>query len=164
MKKFCLNLSFISQPCVRTAAIVVSEIIDRLSPNMAPHTTAPMQMAKGNPVCCETPRAMGASAVIVPIDVPMEREIKHPITNSPGTINWGGITDRPKLTVLSTPPAAVTTPEKAPATMKIRIIVMIFTSPAPFAMMDSFSSKVSFLFCSIPTNKAATKATSAGIP
>ena len=46
MKKFILNLSFMPQPCVRTAAMVVSEIIDRLSPNMAPETHAARQSAR----------------------------------------------------------------------------------------------------------------------
>ena len=139
--------------------MVVSEIIERLSPNMAPHTVAPAHMVTENPVCSATPRAIGASAVIVPIDVPMESEMKQPITNSPTTMRLGGITESPKLTVLSTPPAAVTIPENAPATRKIRTIVMIFTSPAPFAIICSFSSNGSFLFCSRATNRAIRKAT-----
>ena len=48
--KFSRNLSFISQPCVRVAAIVVSEIIDKLSPNIAPDTTAPATKAGSMPV------------------------------------------------------------------------------------------------------------------
>ena len=39
--KLARNLSRIAQPCPLQAAIVVSEIKDRLSPNMAPPTTAP---------------------------------------------------------------------------------------------------------------------------
>ena len=39
MAKFSRNLSFISQPCPLQAAIVVSEMNDRLSPNMAPPMT-----------------------------------------------------------------------------------------------------------------------------
>ena len=46
-----------------------------------------MHMAIGNPVCSETPNAIGARAVIVPIDVPMDREMKHPIIKSPTTMN-----------------------------------------------------------------------------
>ena len=109
---FALNLSFISHPCVLTAAIVVSEIIERLSPNIAPHTTAPMQILSANPVFSLIPTAIGASAAIVPMEVPIETEIKHPIRNRPATAKCAGINDNPKLTVLSTPPAAVTAPEK----------------------------------------------------
>ena len=45
MKPFARNLSFIRTPCVRVAAIVVSEIIDMLSPNIAPPIVAPMRSA-----------------------------------------------------------------------------------------------------------------------
>ena len=138
IRKFILNLSFISHPCVFTAAIVVSEIIDRLSPNIAPHTTAATQIAIENPVCLLIPTAIGASAVIVPTEVPIDTEIKHPIINRPATAKCGGIRESPKFTVLSTPPAAVTAPEKAPAQRKIRHIVIIFSSPSPFAITSIF--------------------------
>ena len=131
MKKLALNLSFISHPWVFTAAIVVSEIIDKLSPNMAPHTTAPIHTAIGKCVFSLIPTAIGANAAIVPMDVPIETEMKHPITNNPTTAMLDGRIDSPKFTVLSTPPAAVTAPENPPAHKKIRHIVMIFSSPTP---------------------------------
>ncbi len=53
--KFTLNLSFIFVCCVLTAAIVVSEIIDRLSPNIAPPTTVAIASAVGNIVACANP-------------------------------------------------------------------------------------------------------------
>ena len=163
MKKFALNLSFISHPCVLTAAIVVSEIIERLSPNIAPHTTAPMQILSANPVFSLIPTAIGASAAIVPMEVPIETEIKHPIRNRPATAKCAGINDNPKLTVLSTPPAAVTAPEKPPAQRKIRLIVMMFSSPTPLAITSIFLLKLNSLFCKNATNNAIKKATIAGI-
>ena len=163
IKKFALNLSFISQPCVFTAAIVVSEIIDKLSPNIAPHTTAPMQIAISYPVFSLIPTAIGASAAIVPIDVPIETEIKQPMTKRPATATLDGSTERPKLTVLSTPPAAVTAPENPPAHRKIRLIVIIFSSPTPFEITDNFSANDNCLFCINATANAIKKATIAGI-
>ena len=44
--KFSLNLSFILQPCVFVAAIVVSEMKERLSPNIEPPITAPTQSGR----------------------------------------------------------------------------------------------------------------------
>ena len=52
--KLTLNLSLIFVFCVLTAAIVVSEIIDRLSPNIAPPTTVAMANAAGTSVACAT--------------------------------------------------------------------------------------------------------------
>ena len=141
IKKLARNLSFISHPCVLTAAIVVSEIIDRLSPNMAPQTTAPIQIGSANPVFSLILTAIGARAAIVPIEVPMEIEIKQPMIKSPTTAILAGRMDNPRETVLSAPPAAVTAPEKAPAHRKIRLIVMIFSSPTPFVITLIFSSK-----------------------
>ena len=104
--KFSRNLSFISHPWVRVAAMVVSEIIDRLSPNIAPETTAPRHRAPAIPVFSLIPTAIGARAAMVPTEVPIAVEIKQPMTNSPATATGGGRMDRPKFTVLSTPPAA----------------------------------------------------------
>ena len=163
IRKLALNLSFISQPCVLTAAIVVSEIMDRLSPNMAPQTTDAIQTAIGNPASLLTPTAIGASAAIVPMDVPIDTEIKQLMIKSPATIKWAGISDSPRLTVLSTPPAAVTAPENAPAQRKMRLMVMIFSSPTPCAMIFTFSSKLTFRFCRNATNSAIRNATMAGI-
>ena len=55
---------------------------------------------------------------MVPTEVPIEIEIKRPITNRPMTAMPGGIRESPRLTVLSAPPAAVIEPEKAPAARK----------------------------------------------
>ena len=137
--KFILNLSLISQPCVLTAAIVVSEIIERLSPNIAPDTTALRQSGITNPVALLTPTAIGASATIVPTDVPMDKEIKHPIKNSPTTANWLGIKESPRYTVLSAPPAAVTAPLNAPAVKKMKHIVTTLSSPMPLVQTEILS-------------------------
>ena len=64
------------------------------------------------------------------------------LTKSPITAIPGGSRERPRLTVLFTPPAAETLPEKAPATRKIRHIVIMLSSPTPLAMMDIFSLKL----------------------
>ena len=146
MRKFSRNLSFISQPWVLTAAMVVSEIMDRLSPNMAPPTTAPAQTAREKPVFSLIPTAMDESAVMVPTLVPMEMEIKQPIRNSPATATLEGRMDSPRLTVLSTPPAALTAPVNAPATKKIRHMVMIFSSPTPLAARRILSANFTFGF------------------
>ena len=107
--------------------------------------------------------AIGASAAIVPMEVPIETEIKHPIRNRPATAKCAGINDNPKLTVLSTPPAAVTAPEKPPAQRKIRLIVMMFSSPTPLAITSIFLLKLNSLFCKNATNNAIKNATIAGI-
>ena len=143
--------------------MVVSEITDKLSPNTAPPITAAIHIADEIPVFSLTPTAMGASAAMVPIDVPMEIEIKQPITNKPATANLAGINDNPKFTVLSTPPAACTAPANAPAKIKIRHIIIIFSSPAPFAMMLNFSSNVFFGFCTNATTSAIKNPTVIGI-
>lgn len=51
---------------------------------------------------------------MVPTLVPMDTEIKQPIRNRPTTARPPGRRVRPRLTVDSTPPAAVTAPENAP--------------------------------------------------
>ena len=67
--------------------MVVSEIIERLSPNIAPDTTAPRHRGRVKSVASLIPTAMGARATIVPTDVPIDMEIKQPIKNRPSTAN-----------------------------------------------------------------------------
>ena len=102
-------MSFISQPCVLVAAIVVSDIIERLSPNIAPLTIAPTDKAVSIPVFEAIPTAIGTNATIVPIDVPMDKAIKHPMTNIPGINKLLGSSESPKFTVESTAPISLAT-------------------------------------------------------
>ena len=143
--------------------MVVSEIMDKLSPNIAPHITAPAHNAMLNPVLLLISTAMGVNAATVPTDVPMDTEIKHPMTKRPATAKDAGKMESPKLTVLSTPPDALTVPENAPAHRKIKHIVIIFSSPTPLAISFNFSPKETFRFCKNATHNAIKKHTIAGV-
>ena len=83
MRKFILNLSFISQPRPRVAAMVVSDTMERLSPNMAPATQAARAMFTLSPACSTRPTAMGAMAVTEPTEVPMETAMKPVMSMMP---------------------------------------------------------------------------------
>ena len=162
MRKFVRNLSFISQPCVLQAAMVVSEMNERLSPNIAPPMTEPMHSARWNPDAFATATAMGTISVIVPQDVPMAVETKHETMNSTATANRAGICASMKY---ATDSALLrpTTPTNTPAARKIRIIVIMFLSPTPFAMTSSLSSNDSARFCRQATRIAARNATTIGM-
>ena len=79
-------------------------MIDRLSPNIAPPTTAPTQRGRDRSLTSVSPKAIGVIAAMVPIDVPIAVAINAVITNRPGRTSCAGIKLRPKLTVASTPP------------------------------------------------------------
>ena len=115
IKKFVLNLSFISTPCVRVAAMVVSEIIERLSPNIAPPMVAPTTKKVLIPPASAKPMVIGVIAVTVPTEVPVASAINAEMTKAPAAINCGGITDIPRFTTESTPPIALETVANAPA-------------------------------------------------
>ena len=127
------------------AAIVVSDIKERLSPNIAPPMTEPMQSARSNPEASETAAAIGAINVIVPTEVPIAVDTKHATTNNTATENLAGISESMKYATLSAL-LLPTTPTKLPATRKINNIVIIFLSASPCAMMDNLSSKLTSLF------------------
>lgn len=55
-----------------------------------------------------------------------------------------------------------TTPTKDPAARKIRSMVIIFLSPTPCAMISSFLSKFTALFCKQATRTAVRNATTIG--
>ena len=129
--KFSRNLSRISAPWLRVAAMVVSEMIDRLSPNIAPPRTAPSTTTRSRPEASATPSAIGTTAAIVPMDVPIASEISAASTNRPGRISPGGSAPMPSATTASTAPIALDTYANAPASRKIRHIIMMFGSPMP---------------------------------
>ena len=74
-----------------------------------------------------------------------------------------GIMESPRLTVLSTPPAALMEPEKAPAARKIRHMVTIFSSPIPLEMIATFSWNPTLRFWKNATVRAIKNPTMAGI-
>ena len=137
--------------------------MDRLSPNMAPETTAPRQRAMAKPVFSLMPTAMGAKAEMVPTLVPMEVEMKQPMTNSPTTARPPGRRVSPRLTVESTPPAAVAAPVKAPARRKMRHMVMILSSESSSAIRCIFSLNLRPRFWRKATARAIKKTTMAGM-
>ena len=161
IQKFSRNLSFISHPCPLHAAIVVSEINDRLSPNIAPPMTDATQNARSKPDAFETAAAIGTSKVIVPTEVPIATETKQATTNNTATENLAGISVNIQYATLSAL-LLPTTPTKEPAARKISSIVMIFLSPTPRAMSSSFLSKSTFRFCRHATRIAARNATTIG--
>ena len=137
IQKFSRNLSFISQPCPLQAAIVVSEIKERLSPNIAPPITDATQNASSNPDAAETADAIGTRSVIVPTDVPIATETKQATTNNTATAYLAGIRESIQYATLSALPLP-TTPTNEPAARKISSIVMMFLSPTPPDMISSF--------------------------
>ena len=140
MQKFTRNLSLMPQPCVRVAAIVVSEINERLSPKKAPLATMATTWACESPRFPASPRAIETRATIVPTLVPMERDMKHEARKSPGRRKDGGRTLRMTSTVASTAPTLLAPPANAPARMKIHIISRIFVSAAPRENCRTLSS------------------------
>ena len=107
-----LNLSLISTFCVLVAAIVVSEIIERLSPNMAPPTIEAIISGIEIPAFSAKPTAIGPTAAIVPTLVPVAIDKKQQMIKSPAVTKFGGIRVKPKFTVESTPPSALKRPKK----------------------------------------------------
>ena len=79
------------QPWVRVAAMVVSEMNDRLSPKKAPPTMIAVMngvLYRKVPfppaaIWSAMPAAMGTRATMVPTLVPIDIEMKHAARNSP---------------------------------------------------------------------------------
>ena len=147
-----LNLSFMLHPCVRVATMVVSEINERLSPNMAPPTTMATMKGVSTAVCEAMPIATGVRATIVPTDVPMESEMKQAAINIPASSRLSGRTDRARFTVASTAPTAFAVCANAPARMKIQTMSMMLLLAAPL-------QKRSIRLWSFPPEEMATATT-----
>ena len=107
--------------------------------------------------------AMGASAAMVPTDVPIEIEMKQATRNRPGSTIPVGNMESAKFTVLSTPPADFTAPVNAPASTNTRHMIMTFDSPMLAAALSSFSTNGRRGFCINATASAQRNATMAGM-
>ena len=141
---------------------MVSEINERLSPNIEPPTTAPKQTGTVNPELAATATAIGEIKVIVPTEVPIAKETNALTTNKTKTANCGGIKESIKYATLSAL-LLPTTPTKTPATIKIKIMITIFLSPTPFAIKPNFSSNFTFGFWKQATKSAIKKITTIGM-
>ena len=83
MNKLILNLSFRSHPNDCVAAMVVSEIIDKLSPSMDPPNKAPEINGKEAPLLSASETAIGPIATIAPTEVPVAVDKNEAIKNIP---------------------------------------------------------------------------------
>ena len=63
---------------------------------MAPPTTEPRQSGRPKPEAVDTETAMGAMRVMVPTDVPIERETKQLTTNKTATAKRAGMMESRK--------------------------------------------------------------------
>src|SRR5699024_216055 len=163
IQKFTLNLSIIFTPCVRVATMVVSDINDKLSPNIAPPIT--VANASGSPisVCSAIPIAIGAIATTVPILVHIDNERKKQIINIQLKIRLPERNVKPRFTVESTAPIELATPENAPDSKKMTTIITTFSCAAPFKYADSLSLNGSFKYKNNPATEAIIAATVIGI-
>ena len=143
--------------------MVVSDMNDRLSPNMAPLTTTPSIRASGIPVLSAIPTATGAKATIVPTDVPTEMDMKQAAKKIPAANRLPGRMDIARFTVASTAPIALAVCAKAPARMKINTISMILLLAAPRQNCSIRLLNLPPLEIAIATIEEMTKATVIGI-
>ena len=85
MRMLKWNLSLNLQPCDWVATMVVSEMKLRLSPKNAPPITAAAMMGKDIAVRSASKVAIGISATIVPMPVPMQSETTQAEKKSPAS-------------------------------------------------------------------------------
>ena len=145
------------------AAIVVSDMNERLSPNIAPPITDATQSCILRSAPVATFIATGTITDIVPQDVPIAIEMTQAITNSPTTAKPDGIIDSSRFAALVAPPAPCAVPLKAPAIRNMNSIVVILSSPMLLAQTVILSSNLSSLFCAKATARPIINATTADI-
>ena len=131
MKQLARNLSLMRQSWLRVAAIVVSEMKERLSPKKAPPITTATRKAVSTPMLPAISVAKGVRATTVPTDVPMETEMKQAEMKIPGIISCVGSVCSARATVASIAPMLLAREAKAPARMKIHIIYNTLALAAP---------------------------------
>ena len=137
------NLSRMAHSWVRVAAMVVSDIKERLSPKREPPTTRATIMGRVMPVFSARPTATGVRATMVPTLVPTEREMKQAARKMPASSSCSGTMSRVRLTVASMAPMVLAPWAKAPARMKIQTMRSMFLFDAPWEKQLSRSSRVS---------------------
>ena len=157
-----LNLSRIEQPCDRVAAIVVSDINDRLSPKKEPPTTTATNIGMLPPISPAIPIATGVRATTVPTDVPTAIEIKQAAKKSPGIKYPAGNTLSVKLTVASVAPTFCASMANAPARINIHTIYITSLLAAPLENTFNRSASGNRTVVATPHTDDKTKATDNG--
>ncbi len=77
--------------------------------------------------------ATGTRTVTVPTLVPMDMEMRDAMMNMPGTAMLPGRSSSRKFAVLAAPPAAFAMPPNMPANRKMKIMMVMLSSPMPLA-------------------------------
>ena len=149
-KELTRNLSLSLHPCVDVAAMVVSDINDKLSPKSDPPTITAVSIGVLIPVVCATPAAIGVRATMVPTLVPMDIDTKHAARNKPAKIMLPGNTERVRLTVASILPITLAVFANAPAKTNIHSISIMFPVEAPRLNMLTLSAIGILLFWGMP--------------
>ena len=129
--EFMTNLSFISAPTPLVAIMVVSEIMERLSPKYAPAMAAAPAIPAFSPAPWASAMATGIMVTCVPIEVPIHVEIIQQIRNIPGIRNCVGIRCIPRFTTESFPPITAVALAKPPARRTMIPINITPDAPAP---------------------------------
>ena len=168
---FTLNLSAIEHSWVLVAAIVVSEINERLSPKKAPPTMIAVMKgvltndpdAPPRASSSAIPAATGTRATIVPTLVPMDMEMKHAARKRPAYRSLPGSILRARFTVASIAPISLAVAANAPASTNIHIISSTFLLPAPSENVAILSSMVLPRHIAIAYTEAMRKAAEIGI-
>ena len=162
MKQFTRNLSRITQPCVRVAAMVVSDMNDRLSPKKAPPATMAVTIGRLVSVLAAIPTATGTRATMVPTEVPIDSDMKHDARKIPAKSRLSGSSCRVRFTVASMAPIVLAVCANAPARMNIHIISMIFLLAAPIENCRMRSLRLSPLVVAMAYAEAVMNATVMG--
>ena len=92
----------------------------------------------------------------------MAMDTKQLTRNSTSTAKRAGMIESRQYATLSAL-LRPTTPTKIPAVIKIRIMVIMFLSPTPAAMIFSLSSNFNFGFCRQAISSAVRNETTIGI-
>ncbi len=90
IRLFTLNLSFMSHSCVLVAAMVVSDMKERLSPKNAPPITMATMKGNSTAVFSAIPTATGVKATMVPTEVPTDKEMKQAAIKIPARRRLSG--------------------------------------------------------------------------
>ena len=135
-------MSDIEHPCVLVAAMVVSDMKERLSPKKAPPATIAVMNPVPVPDSAAIPAATGTRATMVPTLVPMAIEMKQEAMKRPAKSIFPGNIAMVRATVASIAPIILAVSAKAPARMKIQSMRRTFLLPAPSENTEMRSSMV----------------------
>lgn len=143
---FTLGLSFVSRPYILATTVIISRVVRELSPGVTPRAATPVRVLDAGPIFSLVPATVNTDTTVIPVRIPVRARVGRPVEGGPTATGYTKVGSGPGLAMLSAPPTTMATPRGPPTREGVGLVIVVFSSPAPFTVASVFLLGLGSLF------------------